>query len=113
MDIELLGAGEQAGPFENENWVANVWKFQLLHGAHRPMGFWRYRRMWEFSRPGLPQWVTELLDAGETAGPFGPEQWVSNAREFQLLHGAHRPQGFGCYRRDVGLYSGGPAPMRY
>ena len=41
--IELLDAGDKAGPFENENWVANVWKFQLLHGAIRPLGFGRYR----------------------------------------------------------------------
>ena len=41
--IELLGEGEKACPFENENWVSNVSDFQLLHGAHRPLGFWRYR----------------------------------------------------------------------
>ena len=43
--IELLDAGDKTGPFENENWVANVWEFQLLHGAHRPLSFARYRRV--------------------------------------------------------------------
>ena len=40
----LSGAVEKAGPFENENWVANVWELQLLHGARRPLFFGRYRR---------------------------------------------------------------------
>ena len=42
--IELLDAGEKSGPFENENWVANVWKCQLLRGVHLPLGFGGYRR---------------------------------------------------------------------
>ena len=64
--IELLDAGEKTGPFENENWVANVWKFQLLHGAiaRRVLGVTRW--VWAFIRAGLPQWVIELLDAGES-----------------------------------------------
>ena len=42
--LGLLDAGEKTGPFENENWVPNVWEFQLLHGVHPPLGFGRYRR---------------------------------------------------------------------
>ena len=46
----LLGAGGKVGPFENDNWVANVWGFQLLRGALRPLGFGRYRGgCWDLS----------------------------------------------------------------
>ena len=41
--LDFWAPAKKAGPPENENWVDNVWKFQLLRGAHRPMGFWRYR----------------------------------------------------------------------
>ena len=89
-----MGAGEEEGPFENENWVPNVWKFQLLPVAHRPLDFGRYRRGVGIDSGGLPQGVIELLGACEkrarlrtrtgllTPGDFsyymGPvSQWVS------------------------------------
>ena len=69
--------------------------------------------MWAFIREGLPQWVIELLGAGEEADPFENENFVANVWKFQLLHGAYRPLGFGRYRTGVGIYSDGSAPMNY
>ena len=69
--------------------------------------------VWAFIRAGLPQWVIELLGAGEKAGPLENENWVVNVWKVQLLHRAHRPMGFGRYRRGVGIYSGGSVPMGY
>ena len=53
--IELSGTSEKAGPFDNENGVANFWEFQLLHGPRRPLGIGRYRRGLAFARAGLPE----------------------------------------------------------
>ena len=69
--------------------------------------------VWAFIWAGMPKWVIELLGAYEKAGPFENENWVDNAWELQLLHGAHRPLGFGRYRGGVGIYSGGSVPMSY
>ena len=69
--------------------------------------------VWAFSWAGLPQWVIELLGAGEKADPFENENWVANVWKFQLLHGTHRPMGFGRYRMGVGIYLGGSFPMGY
>ena len=68
---------------------------------------------WAFIWAGLSQWVIELLDAGDKAGPFGGENRVANVWEFQLLHVAHRPLGFGRYRRGLAIYSGGSSPISY
>ena len=106
-----MGAGEKPSPFEKENFGSNVWEFQLFRGARRPLAFGRYRFF--FIWAGLPRWVIELLDAGEKAGPFENENWVANVWECQLLHGAHRPLGFGRYRRGVGLYLVGSVPISY
>ena len=92
---------------------AKVWKFQLLRGAHRPLGFGCYRRGLAFIRAGLSQWGIELLDAGKITGPLEEENWVANVWKLQLLHGPHRPLGFGRYRRGEGIYLGGSAPMGY
>ena len=108
-----MGAGEKAAPFESEHRVANVWEFQLLHGAHRPLGLGRYRRDVGIYLGGSSPVNIELLGAGSKAAPFENENCVANVWEFQLLHGAHRTLGFGRYRRVVGIYSGGPSPMGY
>ena len=68
---------------------------------------------WEFSWAGLPQWVIELLGTGEKAGPYENEDRFANVWKFQLLRGAHRPLGFGRYRRGVGIYLGWSSPMSY
>ena len=67
--------------------------------------------MWVCIWVGLPRWVIELSGAGAKAAPFENENWVSNVWEFQLLDGAHRPLGFGRYRRVVGIYLGGSVAM--
>ena len=66
--------------------------------------------VWAFICAGLSRWVIELLDVGEKAGPLENEHWVANVWKLQLLHGAHRPLGFGRYRRGVGIYLGGSVP---
>ena len=58
--------------------------------------------VWAFIWAGLPQWVIELLDAGDKAGPFENEKWVDKVWKFHLLHGVHRTLGFGRYRMGCG-----------
>ena len=164
--IEDAGGGGRAAPIEDENWIVNGLKFQLLHWGISPTGFralsegfghlfgrvcpdgllnyWapaknraRLRKrtglltsgdfsyymgpiarwvsgvtgwVWGFIRAFLPQWL-ELLGAVGKAAPFENESWAPNVWELQLLHGAHRPLGFGRYRMGVGIYSGVSAPM--
>ena len=104
-----MGAGEKAGPFESENWVSKVRELQLVHGAHRPLGFGRYRgSVGIYSGCSFP-----MTDAGDKAGPLENENFVSNVWEFQLLHVTHRPLGFVRYRGSLGIYSGGSVPMSY
>ena len=50
----LLDACEKADPLEDENWVDNVWELQLIRGAHRPLGFARYRMRGGIYLGGFP-----------------------------------------------------------
>ena len=52
--IELLNTGEKAGPFENENWAANVWDFiyYMESVAHWVSGVTGW--VWAFIRAVLP-----------------------------------------------------------
>ena len=111
--IELLDAGEKAVPFGNENWFLTSGNFSYYMGpiARWVLGF--TGAVWAFIWAGLSQWVIELLGAAEKAGPFENENWVANVWKLQLLHGPHRPLGFGRYRRGVGICLGGSSPMGY
>ena len=85
---ELLGAGEKECSIKNDKWVANVWKYQLLHGAASYKVSGVTGALLAFIWAGLSQWVNGLLDAGEKAGHLENDNWVTNFWQFQLSYGS-------------------------
>ena len=65
------------GPVGERKMGANVWKFQLLRRAHRPLDFGVTGEVRAFVWAGFPRRVIELLGAGEKAGPFENENRVA------------------------------------
>ena len=85
---ELLETDEEAIPFENNNWVANVWEFPLLLGPVARYFSGVTGGVCAFISAGLSQWANELLDTGDKASPLETNNWVSNVWRFPLLRGS-------------------------
>ena len=60
-----------------------------------------------------PSELSNYWEPAKKTGPLEKENWVDNIWNFQLLHGGHRPLGFGRCRMGVGIYLGRATPMSY
>ena len=69
--------------------------------------------VWAFSRAGLPQWVIELLGAGEKKARWGTRTGLLTSGNPSYFMGSIARWVLGVTGGGVGIYLGGSARMAY